>query len=139
MSRPQSRRRIIEALEHYRCPSCGGPADFSRRKVSVTSRTYNVKKDRWCFDDCQSLEEVRCYKCDHGVTWPDGSPVSAVGNPGFHEWLAALADQWERQKVERDKLAVELEEAKQGLPPVGTIVQLEARLKALKTVSTFPG
>ena len=158
VSRPQSRRRIIEALEHYRCPSCAGPADFSQREISVTSWTYNVKKARWCFDDCESLDEhgidphdidpydclddvyeVRCDKCDHGVTWPDGSPVSAVGNPGFHEWLAALADKWERQKVEREKLAVELEEAKQGLPPVGTIVQLEARLKVLETVSTFPG
>jgi hypothetical protein len=151
MRRP--RRQIAEALGHYRCPSCGGPARFSQQELSATAWTYDVKKSEWRFDGCQSVLDlgidpqdllddayhVRCRSCDHGLTWPDGSPVSAspFASPDFDGWLLALVKRWEEQKAERALLTQELESAKQGLPPLGLLAQLEARVKALETISAL--
>jgi hypothetical protein len=145
------RRRILEALEHYRCPDCGNPASFVELEVSVTTWTYNPKKGRWDYSGCESVEEhaidphdvheevyqVQCQSCQKPLTWPDGTVVDVFDQEpgGFSEWLEALADEWEAQKAERAKLAAELEAAKQGINPVGHLVELEGRLKALETIT----
>jgi hypothetical protein len=148
---PKYRRRILEALEHCRCPECGKPASFVELEVSVTTWTYNPKKGRWDYSGCESVEEhaidphdvheevyqVQCQSCQKPLTWPNRRVVDALdsNHGGFSEWLEALADEWEAQKEERVTLAAELEAAKENINPVGHLAELEARLKALDTIT----
>lgn len=151
---PRPRRKIAEVLGHYRCPSCGGPAHFCQREVSVTTWNYHFMKHRWRFAECAPVadfgvdpndvlddaNQIRCQLCGYGLIWPDGSPVSAspFAIPDFDGWLLALVRRWEEQKAERALLTHELESAQQGLPPLGRLAQLEAGIKALETISALP-
>lgn len=148
----QRRQRIREALGHYRCPHCGSPADFIERELSVTNYAYDIKKERWVVDGHESAEdnaieaeevleesyEVKCGSCDSAIRWADGSVVKAAlcDYGSFQDWLNALADQWENQKKELEKLSAELEKAKQDFNPPGFYGDLENRVKKTETITT---
>lgn len=143
------RRRIVEALEHYRCPECGCEANFEHHTVSVTTWSYSAKKARWTLAGCNPIEnhggtseyiidschQVRCRNCEAPIRWPDGTDVNITDDVGLDNWLELLADDWEQQKVERDKADAELDEAKQDIHPVGHLALLQARLNTLNTIT----
>lgn len=146
-------RQIQQALEAYRCPHCGGPADFIERELSVTTWGFNARKGRWDFEGHEAADDyniepenalqdayqVECRKCGNVICWHDGAVVKAASAEesfGFDDWLRALANQWVSQKVQLEKATAELEEVKKkGFAPVGTIAGLEARVKALKSIT----
>ena len=63
---------------------------------------------------------------------PDGSVLKATE---MGEWLAHLGFRWKKQEEERRVLLDQLKKAQESLNPVGTIAELEAKIKALETVS----
>ncbi len=145
-----SRRKITEALEHYRCPSCGETnPGFFEREVRIVTFRLGYKKWGWkmmeslpvkeyAYEDADMVSEdiarsfVRCDNCEEVVVMPDGSPVTVEN---FHEWSEDLARRWLSRQAERESLAEQLAKAKESLNPVGTVADLEAKLAALESVS----
>jgi hypothetical protein len=147
---------IEDALKHYRCPQCRGRGNFYMKEASFTAWKYNLKKKSlnfitcWEFRNCEPIEEfgyttedyfdtaedflkrVFCGDCMTVLTMSDGTPVEP---DRMDDWLKELARRWYDQQVERQKLVAELAVAKETLNPVGTIADLEAKIKALETIS----
>jgi hypothetical protein len=149
------KKRIKDALAHYRCPACGKvDPGFVYRELRVVEFRFNPKADlfhQWpmhdsskfedagydpaaFFDDDHELvtEPVRCGECGEVVCKPDGSPVTIFH---FGEWLEHLGQRWEAQVRERAVLKEELNRLGDTLPPLGTIPPLEEKIKALDYIS----
>lgn len=145
-----NRKQKAEALRHYRCPHCGGEPMLCQDEVSVTYWRYSLRKNDWTFAGCDSAEEcgadpqyvgelvdtpichVYCGHCETTIAWKDGTPLHANE---LDDWLISLAEHWFAQKAERERVALELKAARQGINPVGTVADFETRLKALETIS----
>ena len=149
------KRRIKDALAHYRCPACGKvDPGFMYDELHIVEFRFdpNANIDRqWPrfdsvrfvdgmldplahFDNDHPLitEPVRCGGCQEVVCKADGSPVPILE---FNEWLEDLGKRWEAMVRERAKLKKELNRVSATLPPVGTIAPLEEKIKALEFIS----